>query len=56
MRDQLLADNDLVTVPIRELEETKRTTSLIHADPSGLNPSIKIWIDEIAAYYARKKK
>jgi hypothetical protein len=56
MRDQLLADNDLVTIPIRELAATKRTTSLIHADPAGLNPSLKLWIESISAYFAQKKR
>lgn len=51
LREQLLADNDLMVVPIRELEETKRTTSLIHIDPSGLSPSIRQCVTEIAATF-----
>lgn len=51
MREQLLADNDLMVVPIRELEETKRTTSLIHIDPAGLSPAIRQCVTEIAARF-----
>ncbi|GLX65883.1 LysR family transcriptional regulator [Paenibacillus glycanilyticus] len=47
MRKQLLADNELVVVPIRELEETKRTTCLIHNDPSDLHPAVRRWIAEL---------
>ncbi|NIK70156.1 LysR family transcriptional regulator [Paenibacillus sp. BK720] len=47
MRKQLLADNELVVVPIRELEETKRTTCLIHNDPSDLHPAVRRWISEL---------
>src|SRR5690606_21736142 len=36
LRPQLILDNDLVTCHIPQLEATKRTTSLIHADPSTL--------------------
>ncbi|TCM97983.1 DNA-binding transcriptional LysR family regulator [Paenibacillus sp. BK033] len=48
MRKQLLADNELVVVPIRELEETKRTTCLIHNDPSDLHPAVRRWISELS--------
>lgn len=51
MREQLLADNDLMVVPIRELEETKRTTSLIHIDPAGLSPAVRQCVSEIAAKF-----
>lgn len=47
MRKQLLADNELFVVPIRELEETKRTTCLIHNDPSDLHPAVRRWISEL---------
>ncbi|WP_341281575.1 LysR family transcriptional regulator [Paenibacillus sp. FSL H8-0537] len=49
VREQLLADNDLTVIPIRELAETKRTTSLIHADPAALHPAVRLWIEELAA-------
>ncbi|WP_337098047.1 LysR family transcriptional regulator [Paenibacillus sp. YIM B09110] len=55
MRQQLIDDNELVVVPIRELEDTKRTTSLIHADPAGLSPSVRLWINEIAARFPSKQ-
>lgn len=51
MREQLLADNDLMVVPIRELEETKRTTSLIHINPAGLSPAIRQCVTEISAKF-----
>ncbi|MFC5405565.1 LysR family transcriptional regulator [Cohnella soli] len=54
LREQVLADNDLVLVRIRELEETKRTTSLIHGDPLWLAPSTRYLIDETTAYFARR--
>ncbi|CAM3586920.1 LysR family transcriptional regulator [Paenibacillus lupini] len=47
MRKQLLADNELIVVPIRELEDTKRTTCLIHNDPSDLHPAVRRWIAEL---------
>ncbi|MDQ0060792.1 LysR family transcriptional regulator [Paenibacillus harenae] len=55
MRQQLIDDNELVVVPIRELEDTKRTTSLIHADPAGLSSSVRLWINEIAARFPSKQ-
>ena len=54
LRDQLLKDNDLIALPVPELEETKRTTSLIHPEPGAMSPSIRLWIDEIASYFSRK--
>lgn len=51
MRDQLLEDNDLIAVPIRELEEAKRTTSLIHVAPGALSPAVRQCINEISARY-----
>ncbi|MCM3629240.1 LysR family transcriptional regulator [Paenibacillus glycanilyticus] len=47
MRKQLLDDNELIVVPIRELEDTKRTTCLIHNDPSDLHPAVRKWISEL---------
>lgn len=55
MRHQLLEDNELIVVPIRELADTKRTTSLIHADSAALSPSIRLWINEIAARFPTQK-
>ncbi|GFN31272.1 LysR family transcriptional regulator [Paenibacillus xylaniclasticus] len=53
VRQQMLDDNDLIVSPLRELEETKRTTSLIYAIPSGLSPAVKLWVDSLAASYSR---
>jgi DNA-binding transcriptional LysR family regulator len=55
MRNQLLEDNELIVVSIRELADTKRTTSLIHADSAALSPSIRLWINEIAARFPTQK-
>lgn len=55
LREQLLSDNELLVVRIKELEETKRTTSLIHGDPAWLEPSTRYLIEEIAAYYAKQR-
>ncbi|CAM4268135.1 LysR family transcriptional regulator [Paenibacillus alkaliterrae] len=55
MRHQLLEDNELLVVPIRELEDTKRTTSLIHADSAALSPSVRLWINELAARFPMQK-
>lgn len=55
MRHQQLEDNELVVVPIRELEDTKRTTSLIHADSTALSPSVRLWINELAASFVTQK-
>jgi len=54
LRQQLISDNDLTVVPIRELEDTKRTTALIHAGPESLSPTVRLWIDEIAAFYKHR--
>lgn len=54
LRKQMLEDNDLFVVRIRDLEETKRTMSLIHGDPAWFTPSIQYLIDETTAYFARR--
>jgi DNA-binding transcriptional LysR family regulator len=54
LRPELLADNDLVTLRIPELEDTKRTTSLIHALDENLSPAIRLWIDEIELMYKKR--
>lgn len=51
MRPELLEDNELLVVAIRELEDTKRTTSLIHAEPASLTPAVRLWINEISARF-----
>ncbi|MCQ6558683.1 LysR family transcriptional regulator [Paenibacillus mendelii] len=53
LRPQLLADNDLSVVSIRELEGTKRTTSLIHAEPESLSPTVRLWVEGLSTFYKR---
>jgi DNA-binding transcriptional LysR family regulator len=53
LRTQLLEDNDLYVARVRDLEQTKRTTSLVHADLTWLSPSIRYLIEETTAHYAR---
>ncbi|QJD84126.1 LysR family transcriptional regulator [Cohnella herbarum] len=53
LREQVLIDNDLYLVRIKELEGTKRTTSLIHGDPVWLAPSTRYLIEETTAYFDR---
>ncbi|SDX22317.1 LysR family transcriptional regulator [Paenibacillus sp. CF384] len=53
LRPEMLQDNDLSVIPIRELVESKRTTSLIHAQSESLSPVVRLWIDEIATHYKR---
>ncbi|WP_027087850.1 LysR family transcriptional regulator [Cohnella panacarvi] len=55
MREQLLTDNDLYLVRIPELEEAKRTTSIIHGDPAWIAPSTRFLIDEMTAYFNRRR-
>lgn len=47
LRSQLLKDNDLVTVPIKELEQTRRETCLVYADKSELDIETKEWLTAI---------
>lgn len=54
LHPQLVAVNDLVTFHIPELEATKRTTSLIHADPNILDAAVRSCIYEIATYYQKQ--
>lgn len=53
LRPELLSDNDLIVIPIRELEESKRTTSLIHAEEESLSPAVRLWIDQITSHFKR---
>ncbi|MFF2480727.1 LysR family transcriptional regulator [Paenibacillus sp. NPDC058071] len=48
LRKQMIEDNELTVVSIRELEDTKRTTCLIHSDPAYLDPGVRGWIEELA--------
>ncbi|MDG0814628.1 LysR family transcriptional regulator [Cohnella rhizosphaerae] len=53
LRPQMLSDNDLYVVRIRELEEFKRTTSLIYGDLAWLAPSTRYLIEETIALFGR---
>lgn len=54
LRPELIADNELITYHIPQLEATKRTTSLIHADPNTLDAAVRDCIDQIATHYQAK--
>lgn len=54
LRPQLIDDNDLDIYPIPQLEGTKRTTSLIHADPNTLDVAVRNCIQDIATFYHRQ--
>ncbi|RCX19702.1 DNA-binding transcriptional LysR family regulator [Fontibacillus phaseoli] len=47
LRKQLLKDNDLVSVPMRELEQTRRETCLVYGDKSELSHETKEWFTGI---------
>lgn len=47
LRSQLLRDNDLVTVPMKELEQTRRETCLIYSDKSELTSETMEWITKV---------
>jgi DNA-binding transcriptional LysR family regulator len=53
LRPQLLEDNELYVVRIKELELAKRTTSLIHGNPGWLPASTHYLIEETIAFFAR---
>ncbi|SDT21120.1 DNA-binding transcriptional regulator, LysR family [Paenibacillaceae bacterium GAS479] len=56
IRTQMLEDNDLLVSPIPELKGMRRTTSLIHGDPSLLEPIVRQWITEAAASFAARSR
>lgn len=47
LRKQLLRDNDLISIPMKELEQTERETCLVYGDKSELSPETKEWMTEI---------
>lgn len=47
LRKPLLKDNELVSVPMKELEQTRRETCLVYADRSDLNSEAREWFTEI---------
>jgi DNA-binding transcriptional LysR family regulator len=53
LRPQLLEDNELYVVRIKELELAKRTTSLVHGNPEWLAASTRYLIEETIAFFAR---
>lgn len=54
LRPQLIADNELDIYHIPQLEGTKRTTSLIHANPNLLDVAVRNCIQDIASYYSQQ--
>lgn len=55
LRQQLLVDNELIAVTIKELEQAKRTTSLVHVGLPGLPPSFRSLIEQIKAHFAKQR-
>ncbi|SFS91668.1 LysR family transcriptional regulator [Paenibacillus sp. 453mf] len=55
LRPQLLADNDLITVHIPELRQTRRTTCMIYGQKEELSATAKQWIHEIREYFAARR-
>ncbi|MNO58818.1 HTH-type transcriptional regulator GltC [compost metagenome] len=47
LRKQLLRDNDLISIPMKELEQTERETCLIYGDKTELSAETKEWVAEI---------
>ncbi|GAA0136593.1 LysR family transcriptional regulator [Paenibacillus sp. YSY-4.3] len=47
LRPQLLKDNELVALPMKELEQTRRETCLIYGSSSELTQETKDWIKDI---------
>ncbi|WP_020616038.1 LysR family transcriptional regulator [Paenibacillus daejeonensis] len=55
LRAQLLEDNDLMLLPIRELAQARRTTTLIYSPDDQQNgASMRLWLDEIKTHFTRK--
>ncbi len=54
LRPQLLADNDLVSVYLPELQQTRRTTSMIYGHKEDLSKTSRQWIKETAALFTAK--
>lgn len=50
LRNQLLKDNDLVTLPMRELAQTRRETCLIYGSKTNLSSEIKEWVNDIRSH------
>lgn len=50
LRKQLLKDNELVTLPMKELEQTRRETCLIYGNKTNLSNEIKEWVSDIRSH------
>lgn len=46
LRHNLLEDNELIVINMKELMQTTRTTSLIFGDLDSLNASTRLWIEK----------
>jgi DNA-binding transcriptional LysR family regulator len=53
LRPQLLRDNGLYAADLPELTRTRRTTVLVHVDPSLLSPIVQLLIEETITLFAR---
>ncbi|MFS0727207.1 LysR family transcriptional regulator [Paenibacillus sp. 1P07SE] len=54
LRAQLLEDNELTLLPIRELVQARRTTTLIYSpDDQQYGASMRLWLDEIKIHFTR---
>jgi len=53
LRPQLLKDNGLYAADLPELTRTRRTTALVHVDPSLLSPIVQLLIEETITLFAR---
>lgn len=47
LRKQLLRDNDLMSIPMKELQQTERETCLVYGDKSELSSETKDWMAEV---------
>lgn len=55
LREDLLENNELVLRYLVELEQTKRTTSLIYSDQATDNPDTGKFIEQAVGYFAKRK-
>jgi DNA-binding transcriptional LysR family regulator len=54
LRSDLLANNDLISHTIAELEQTKRTTSLIYADKVSTHPLLLPFTEKAKHYFKKE--
>jgi len=55
LRSQLLDDNDLAILHIPDLQETRRTTSLVYSENGGLSAGARRWIEETKKIFGRTR-